>query len=204
MNDALATPTVFVVDDDAAVRESLKTLMQSVKLNVQTFSCGQDFLDDYSPQQPGCVVLDVRMPGMSGLELQEQLQRRNIHIPAIIITGHGDVPVAVSAMKSGAMDFLQKPFSQQMLLERVQEALARDAEQREESVRQEDIRSRIDSLTPQEQRVMDLVVAGKSNKQVALQLGISKKTVETHRAHVMKKMKVDSLAELVTTAIAQK
>jgi RNA polymerase sigma factor (sigma-70 family) len=195
---------VFVVDDDAAVRESLKTLMQSVKLNVQTFSCGQDFLDDYSPQQPGCVVLDVRMPGMSGLELQEQLQRRNIHIPAIIITGHGDVPVAVSAMKSGAMDFLQKPFSQQMLLERVQEALARDAEQREESVRQEDIRSRIDSLTPQEQRVMDLVVAGKSNKQVALQLGISKKTVETHRAHVMKKMKVDSLAELVTTAIAQK
>jgi two-component system response regulator FixJ len=189
--------TVFVVDDDQAVRDSLALLVQSVGLEVETFTGAQDFLDAYRPERPGCLITDIRMPGMSGLDLQERLSAHGHHIPVIVLTGFGDVPAAVRALKGGAIDFVEKPFNPQALLDLVQQALVRDMELREQAAREADLAERMALLTPREHEVMALVVAGKANKVVAMDLSISERTVELHRGRIMKKMRARSLAELM-------
>lgn len=189
--------TVFVVDDDQAVRDSLALLVQSVGLEVETFASAGDFLDAYRPDRRGCLITDIRMPGMSGLELQEQLSADGYHIPVIVLTGFGDVPAAVRALKGGAVDFVEKPFNPQALLDLVQQAIVRDAEIREQAAHESRLAERMALLTPREQEVMALVVAGKANKVIAIDLSISERTVELHRARIMKKMQARSLAELM-------
>lgn len=189
--------TVFVVDDDPAIRESLRWLIESVGLKVKVFTTANEFLKSYDPSLPGCLVLDIRMPGMSGLDLQNELAARNVSIPILIITGHAEVPVAVRAMKAGALDFIEKPFSDQLLLDRIRRAIEKDVEFRQANSERVGVAARLAQLTPREREVMDLVIAGKANKVIASELGLSPKTVEVHRAHVMKKMQVDSLADLV-------
>jgi len=190
-------PTVYIVDDDTGVRTSIRVLMKSVGLPAVTFASAQEFLASYNPMMAGCVVLDIRMPGMSGLELQEALNERGAVIPVIFVTGHGDVPMAVEAMRHGAFDFLQKPFRDQDLIDRVQQGLARDRETREELKEHSRIRARIATLTPREKEVLDLLTLGKANKMMAQDLGLSQRTVEIHRAHVMEKMGAKSVAQLV-------
>jgi FixJ family two-component response regulator len=189
------------VDDDDAVRGALRLLMKSVGLTAVTYPSAQAFLDAYAPEQPGCLVLDVRMPGMSGLELQHQLNARGAVVPVIFITGHGDVPMAVDAMQHGAFDFVQKPFRDQELLERVHRALAKDRETRHQLRETDGIRRRFASLTPREREVMLLIVQGKANKVMAGDLDVSQRTVEIHRARVMEKMEARSLAQLVRMAL---
>ncbi len=189
--------TVFVVDDDDAVRNSLRMLLKSAGVHAEAFASAQEFLLTYEVSHPGCLVLDVRMPGMSGLEMQHELNLRGAAIPVIFITGHGDIPMAVEAMQHGAFDFLQKPFRDQELLDRVQRALIRDTEYRARLRHTDRIRERLASLSPREREVLDLVTQGKANKMVAGDLGVSQRTVEIHRAHVMQKMEAGSLAELV-------
>ncbi len=189
--------TVFVVDDDQAVRDSLALLVQSVGMDVETFASARDFLDAYRPDRRGCLITDIRMPGMSGLELQEQLSADGHHIPVIVLTGFGDVPTAGRALKGGAVDFVQKPFNPQALLDLVQQAIVRDGEIREDAAREAELAQRMALLTPREQEVMALVVAGKANKVIAIDLSISERTVELHRARIMKKMQARSLAELM-------
>ena len=196
-------PTVFVVDDDPAMRESLSFLVDSVGLEVECFATARDFLDRYDGRRGGCLVLDVRMPGMSGLELQERLADRGIDIPIVMITGFGDVPMAVRALKRGALDFIEKPFTDQDLLDRIHEALERDRNRRAERARKEDIAARIAKLTPREHQVMDCVLAGKPNKVIAAELTLSPKTIEVHRARMMDKMQVASLAELLQLVIGR-
>ncbi len=193
--------TVFVVDDDRAMRDSLRWLLESVGLTVRTYPTAADFLREYEPSQPGCLVLDVRMPGMSGLDLQAELVRRGAGLPTIVVTGHAEVPMAVRAVKAGAVDFIEKPFSDQLLLDRVRQALEIDRQEREIRLRREEACRRLEALTAREREVLSLVVAGKANKEIAADLGLSPKTVEVHRAHVMSKMAVDSLAELIRVAI---
>ena len=195
-------PTVFIVDDDPSVLEGLSLLMKSVKLNVETYSSAQEFLDRYNPEKPGCLLADMRMPGISGLEIQEILSIRNILIPIIVITGYAEVTDAVQAMKNGAIDFIEKPFNSQYLLNQVHKGIAKDAQIRKERAQQQVGLARLALLTPREREVMDLVIAGKANKVIALELGLSMKTIEVHRAHMMKKMKVDSVAELVNLSIS--
>jgi two-component system, LuxR family, response regulator FixJ len=190
-------PQVFIVDDDEAVRSALRFLIRSVGLQAQAFDSALEFLKSYDPRQPGCLLLDVRMPGMSGLDLQQELNRRGATIPVVFITGHGDVPMAVAAMQYGAFDFLQKPFRDQDLLDRVQRAMARDAESRGRLAARAEIVARLATLTPREVEVMRLITTGKANKVVGAELGVSQRTVEIHRAHVMEKMHAGSLAELV-------
>ncbi|MBU0639726.1 MAG: response regulator transcription factor [Planctomycetes bacterium] len=194
-------PTVFVVDDDPGMRGSLRWLIESVGLRVKVFESAREFLAAYDPERPGCVVLDVRMPGMSGLELHEELSSMHGAVPAIIITGHGDVPMAVRAMKAGAVDFLEKPFGDQVLLDCIRKAIRQDATSRRERAQRAEAAARLMRLTPREHEVMSLVVAGKANKQVAAELGLSEKTIEAHRARVMEKTQSDSLAELVQLAV---
>ena len=194
--------TVFVVDDDQAVRDSLSMLVRSVGLEAETFPGAAAFLEAYDPDRSGCLVLDIRMPGMSGLDLQRRLNEANAILPILFITGHGDVPVAVRAMRAGAVDFLQKPFDQQELLDRVQQALGNDARHRRELAEKDLILGRVASLTPREREVMDLVVAGLANKNVAGRLEVSQRTVEIHRARVMAKMQATSLAHLVRMAMS--
>ena len=194
--------TVFVVDDDDAMRESLTWLIESVGLNVETYASADDFLKSYYPGRPGCVLLDVRMPGMSGLELQGHLQQQQVNVPVIMITGHGDVPMAVRAMKAGAIDFIEKPFNDEQLLESIRNALSIDDTRRDEQAFKAEIASRLAQLTPRESEVMDMVTAGKSNKEIANTLGVSAKTVEAHRAKVMEKMEAGSLAELVRLVVS--
>lgn len=191
------TPTVFVVDDDEAVRNSLRLLLKSVGLAAVALPTAQEFLAKYDPQQPGCLILDVRMPGMSGLELQEQLNVRGAMIPVIFITGHGDIPMAVEAMQQGAFDFLQKPFRDQDLIDRIQRALTKDQTNRAELKEKSGVRERLQTLTPREREVLTLVTTGKPNKIMAADLGVSQRTVEIHRARVMEKMHASSLAQLV-------
>ena len=187
---------VFVVDDDPAVRESLEVLLQSAGLASRAYSNAQEFLDERPGDIIGCLIVDIRMPGLSGLELQEELNRRGSRLPLIILTGHGDVPAAVQALKAGAADFLQKPFNPQSLLDLVEEALNRHTRIRDADARRAEIASRLDTLTPREREVMALIVRGNANKVVALDLGISERTVELHRSRVMKKMRTRSLANL--------
>jgi FixJ family two-component response regulator len=189
--------TVFVVDDDEGVRNSLRFLLKSLGLATRTLSSAQEFLDVYKESQPGCLVLDVRMPGMSGLELQQELNLRGATIPVIFITGHGDIPMAVEAMQHGAFDFLQKPFRDQDLIDRIQRALERDARSRTVLAQHARIRERMQSLTPREREVLALMTRGKPNKVMAAQLGVSQRTVEIHRARVMEKSGASSLAQLV-------
>jgi FixJ family two-component response regulator len=191
------TPIVFVVDDDEAVRNSLRLLLKSIGLSAVALPTAQEFLSKYDPQQPGCVILDVRMPGMSGLELQEQLNVRGAILPVIFITGHGDIPMAVEAMQQGAFDFLQKPFRDQDLIDRIQRALAKDQANRLELQGRSHARERLEALTPREREVLNLVTSGKPNKIMAADLGVSQRTVEIHRARVMEKMHASSLAHLV-------
>ena len=192
-----ADPIVFVIDDDRMIREGLQSLIRSVGLRVATFASAQDFLVAKRPDAPACLVLDVRMPGLSGLDLQLKLTKGAVAIPIIFITGHGDIPMSVRAMKEGAHEFLTKPVRGQDLLDAVQKAIASDREMRKERLELNEIRSRFSMLTPREKEVFDLVVAGLLNKQVADQLGMSELTVKTHRAHVMEKTQADSLAHLV-------
>jgi two-component system response regulator FixJ len=190
-------PMIFVVDDDAAVRDALKLLLRSVGQAVETYASSQEFLDAYSEDRPGCLVLDIRMPGMSGLELQQKLNERHSILPIIFITGHGDVPMAVEAMQAGAVDFIQKPFRDQDLIDRINQALEKDANNRAALGERNDIRKRLETLTPREREVLDLVVHGKANKVIAGDLKLSQRTVEIHRARVMEKMQASSLAHLV-------
>jgi RNA polymerase sigma factor (sigma-70 family) len=196
--------TVFIVDDEEAVRDSLQWLLESSGLKVALFDSAEAFLQGYDPAQPGCLVVDVRMPGMSGLELQEKLTELHYSIPVIFITGHGDVPMAVQAVKHGAADFLEKPFNDKELLQIVQRCLEQDQQQRARQQQVDSTQSRLASLTPREREVMQLVVAGKLNKQIADQLNISIKTVEAHRAKVMEKAGAHSLAELVQIVLASR
>lgn len=193
-------PTVFVVDDDDAVRKSFQWLVESVGLGIETFDSAQAFLEAYDPARPGCLVLDVRMPGMTGNQLQEKLNAEAVEIPVIMVTGYGDVPTAVHSMKSGAVDFIEKPFNDQTMLERIKLALDRDARMRRDRELRDRAKSCLRSLTPRESEVMDLVTKGRSNKEVARDLGISPKTVEVHRANMMIKMQAQSLAHLVKIA----
>lgn len=190
-------PIVFVIDDDPAVRDSLQWLVASVNLEVKTFESGQAFLDAYSPGFGGCVLLDVRMPGISGLDLQLEMKAQGIDLPVIIVTGHGDVEMAVRAMKADAFDFIQKPFNDQSLLELVQKAVDVSLAHAREVAEQADIQQLLDHLTPRERQVLDHIVAGEPNKAIAQHLGRSEKTVEFHRAKVMEKMQARSLAELM-------
>src|SRR5262245_23826855 len=188
---------VFVVDDDAPMRRSLENLIRSVGLRVEAFATAQEFLRGKRPDVPGCLVLDVRLPGLSGLDLQKRMAAANSELPIIFITGHGDIPMTVQAMKAGAVEFLTKPFRDQALLDAIQQALERDRHARERRADIETLRRRFDSLTPREREVMAFVVAGLLNKQIAGELGMSETTVKIHRRQVMEKMGADSLAELV-------
>jgi FixJ family two-component response regulator len=199
-----ADPKVFIVDDDAAVRRSIRMLIRTIGIEAEAFASAKDFLDAYDSKQPGCLVLDVRMPGMSGLELQEKLRDLNANLPIIFVTAHGDVPMAVNAMRSGAVDFIQKPFRDQELIDRVQQALEQDARSRAAMAGKEEIQRRVSTLTPREREVMDMVVAGKANKVIAANLGLSERTVEIHRSRVMKKMEAESLPQLVQMMVSLK
>lgn len=190
-------PTVFVVDDDEAMCEALTWLLESQGLSVATYNSAEDFLSAYDPARPGCLVVDVRMRGLSGLELQARLVEQGCPLPIIILTGHGDVPMAVRAVKAGAFDFLEKPVDDQRLLERIRAALALDAERRQAALARQLALMRLQTLTAREQQVLDLVVAGKPSKLIAFELGIAEKTVEVHRQRVMQKLEVRGVVELV-------
>ena len=190
-------PTVFIVDDDDAVRDSLRMLVKSLNVRAETFASATEFLGKFDMERPGCLVLDIRMPGMSGLELQKRLHEQGAVLPIIFITGHGDVPMAVEAMQNGAVDFIQKPFRDQELLDRINEAMEQDSTNRQGLLQKHDIAARMETLTQREHEVMDLVAAGRANKVIAGDLGVSQRTVEIHRARVMEKMQARSLADLV-------
>jgi FixJ family two-component response regulator len=189
-------PTVFVVDDDAQSRKSVEQLMRSIKLRVESFESADEFLDAFDPARPGCLVLDVRMPGMSGLELQERLIEQRVQIPIVMITAHAEVPMAVQAVKAGALDFLEKPYSPQTLLDRVQEALQYESRTRQEHLELTGIEARLGQLSPREQEVMQLLVKGRNTKSIARELSVSDKTVDFHRRNLLEKMQVETVVEL--------
>jgi FixJ family two-component response regulator len=193
-------PLVYIVDDDPGIRESLDSLIRSVGFAVRTFASAHDFLSSRLPNIPGCLVLDVRLPGLSGLDLQHELTRADVHIPIIFITGHGDIPMTVRAMKAGAVEFLTKPFRDQDLLDAIRQAIERDRASRRERAQVDELRERFKSLTPRERQVMQRVVKGLLNKQVAAELGTSEVTVKLQRGQVMQKMQAGSVAELVRMA----
>jgi len=194
---AQKSPTVFIVDDEDQIRKAIGLLLETVKLPYREFASAADFLSEFDPETPGCIVLDLRMPGMSGMELQSRLSAMGSTLPIVFVTAHGDVPTAVEAVKAGAVDFIQKPFQDQKLLDMIHEALDRDAKSRRDRKEVEAIEGRMASLTPREREVMVLVTLGRRNKTIARELGISQRTVEVHRARVMEKMRVRSVSELV-------
>jgi len=188
---------VYIVDDDPAVRDSLRMLIKRLGLDIQSYSSAEAFLKDLNPEIPGCIVLDMRMEGMSGIDLQEELIERSVDLPIIFITGYGDVPTAVRATRRGAMDFIEKPFEQEVLLNRIQEAIGLDARNREARAHHAEISDRLASLSPREREVMDLVISGGTSKEIAVSLCRSEKTVKAHRLHLMKKLRARTSAELV-------
>ena len=189
--------TVFVVDDDPLIRDALEQLIKSVGLKAYSFSSAREFLEKDLPDEPSCLILDIRMPGLSGLDLQDELAKRGFTIPVIFITGHGTVPMSVRAMKAGAVDFLQKPFEDQELLDAINNAIEQNRQTRKEQAEIGQIKRLVESLTPREHEVLVLVTAGMLNKQIAYDLKLSENTVKTHRTHIMQKMKVESIADLV-------
>ena len=195
--DSKRKPVIYIVDDDDGMRRALTVLITTIGYQPVAFAKPTEFLAKYDPSQPGCLVLDVRMPEMSGLEVQQQLNKAGSMLPVILISGHGDIPMAVQAMKDGAFDFLQKPFRDQELIDRINGALKLDAQNRESVDRLADLKAREESLTPREREVLVLVVDGKANKVIAIDLGLSERTVEIHRANVMEKMGARSVAHLV-------
>jgi len=201
---ATPEPTVFIVEDDEAVRDSLRLMLESLGHIVASYGRADEFLEAYDPELPGCLVLDIRMPGMNGMELQRKLNAMTSILPIIFVTGHGDVPMAVEAMQQGAVDFVQKPYREQELLDKIQSAVAQDAENRQELQEVQLIAGRYDDLTPREREVMEMMVDGKANKVIAIDLDISQRTVEIHRARVMEKMSARSLAQLVRMSMAMK
>jgi len=195
-------PIVFVVDDDASMRQALARLLQSVQLRVEVFASPQEFLQSERPNVPSCLVLDVRLPGLSGLDFQAELAKADVRIPIVFITGHGDIPMSVRAMKAGAVDFLAKPFRDQDLLDAVTAAVQRDQKRREHENAMTDLRAHFSSLTPREREIMALVASGLMSKQIAAEVGLSEITVKVHRSHLMKKMGARSVADLVRMAEA--
>lgn len=200
--NSTSSQTVYIVDDDPAIRFAMQALLDSVNIEHEIFASADEFLQDEAQRRAGCLVLDIRMPGLGGLELQDELIARGNILPIIFITGHGDVPMAVEAMQKGAIDFIQKPFRDQELLDRIQKALMTDIQRREELERHAEVEHRIEKLTKREREVFDLVVTGKPNKVIAYELGVSQRTVEIHRARVMEKMQARSLADLVRMHIS--
>ncbi|BFN14860.1 MULTISPECIES: response regulator FixJ [Marinobacter] len=196
--------TVYVVEDDEAVRDSLELLLKSDSKPVKTYESANAFLKDYSDKMAGCIVLDIRMPGMDGMELQKKLNDKHSILPIIFVTGHGDVPMAVDAMKEGAVDFIQKPYREEALLEKIEAALEQDQEQRKSLDEKQEIIRRVKSLTPREREIMDRMIAGQANKVIAIELEISQRTVEIHRSRVMHKMGTHSLAHLVRMVLSVK
>jgi len=190
-------PTVFIIDDDSSVREGVADLLRSIGLQVQSFASPQEFLDSKRPDAPGCLILDVRLPGPSGLELQGMLASSGIQLPIIFISGHGDIPMSVRAIKSGAIEFLTKPLHEQQLLDAVHAAIEQDRARREEAIALTELRLRFDTLTPREQEILVLVVSGRPNKQIAADLGLSEMTVKVHRSQVMHKTRAKSVIDLV-------
>ncbi|MCU7799440.1 MAG: response regulator [gamma proteobacterium symbiont of Lucinoma myriamae] len=201
MNDV---PSVFIVDDDKQVRSALTLLMESVGLKAESFASAHDYLEQFDAAKPGCLILDVRMPGISGLDLQARLSAEVIHPPIIIITGHGDVPMAVRAVTAGAVDFIEKPFNNQSMLDNVHRAIELDAKQRGESSRLQDVEQRYNELTPREKEVLQFVIDGKRNKIIASEMHISQSTVEAHRSKVMDKMLAKTLSDLMRMALLLK
>ena len=195
-------PLVFVVDDDASVREAIADLLRSVGLDVESFASPQDFLESRPRDAPGCIVLDVRLPGASGLEFQRSLEKFGIHLPVIFISGHGDIPMSVRAIKSGAIEFLTKPLREQELLDAIHAGIERDRARRQQARHVAELRERFDSLTPREREVMALVVTGRRNKQIAADASLSEMTVKVHRSQIMRKMRAKSLVDLVRMADA--
>ncbi|HED32841.1 MAG TPA: response regulator transcription factor [Gammaproteobacteria bacterium] len=193
----MTEPTIFIVDDDPAMRDSLSWLLETIGHPVKTYESAQDFLNNFDPGSPGCLVLDVRLPGMSGLQLQQKMKADNIALPVIIISGHGDVPMAVKAMQQGALEFHEKPFRDQELLDSIQNALEVDATNRSKNAESAEIQICVNTLTPREKEVMELLIQGNPNREVASQCSISVKTVEVHRARIMDKMKANSFPELI-------
>jgi two-component system, LuxR family, response regulator FixJ len=197
-------PTVYIVDDDQATRKSLRWLVETLGVPVQTYHCAVSFLDAYDASMPGCLVLDMAMPGMNGLELQRALLERGIEIPIIVLTGYADVPTAVRALKNGAVEFLEKPFNDDVLLQQIRAALALDARRRSQRGAVDVVRDRMARLTPREKEILDHVVEGLSSKEIAGRLSVSFKTVEAHRAKVMRKMEAESVAQLVRVVVSAK
>jgi RNA polymerase sigma factor (sigma-70 family) len=193
-------PVVFVIDDDASVRDAVTDLLRSVGLEVKSFGSTQEFLQSSRPDAPGCIVLDIRLPGPSGLEFQRSLGKSDIQLPIIFISGHGDIPMSVRAMKSGAIEFLTKPLPEQELLDAVQTGIERDRARRQEAKIAAELQERFDSLTPREREVLELVITGRRNKQIAAQAEMSEMTVKVHRSQIMRKMRAKSLIDLVRMA----
>lgn len=196
------TARVYIVEDDEAVRESLQLILESIGYRVATYESANQFIEAWNAEMAGCLVLDIRMPGMNGMELQRRLNERNSILPIIFVTGHGDVPMAVEAMQQGAVDFVQKPYREQELLEKIERAFRLDSDNRESLQSKQEIAARLSSLTPRELEVLRLMVEGKANKVIAIDLNISQRTVEIHRARVMEKLGANSLAHLVRMVMA--
>ena len=195
-------PTVFLVDDDHAVRDALELLLDSVGLRTVSYSSAAAFLEGFEKNRRGCLVLDIRMPGMSGMELQAALAEKSVNIPIIFLTGHGNVSMSAKAFRTGAIDFMEKPFNENVLLERIQEAIQLDQSNQAVAARRVDANTRLVSLTPREREVMLLIVAGNANKEIATKLNLSTRTIETHRGHILEKTGAQSLADLIELAIA--
>ena len=198
----MSETTVFIIDDDEEVRSAMVLLMESVGLNAKAYISATEFLKEFDPKIPGCIVTDVRMPGMSGLDMQKKLNEIGAHLHIIITTGHGDIPMAVDAMREGALDFIEKPFNDQRLLDSVHRAIEKDAAERGIAMRLAEIQDRVASLTRREKEVMELITQGKRNKIIADELCVSQSTVEAHRAKVMEKMQADSLSELMRMVLS--